>query len=74
MGSDPAVLLDRSATGGALSLREVGRVVYWFSSRRGFLSLRKGGGDLTDDDDDRRALVLDHRSVVIVPIGMLLAS
>ncbi len=53
MATDPAALLDRSTGGEELSLREIGRVVYWFSSRRGFLSLRSGGGDLTDDDDDR---------------------
>ena len=53
MASDPAVLIDRSDRGEELTLREIGRVVYWFSSRRGFLSLRKGGGDFTDDDDDR---------------------
>ena len=39
MASDPAVLIDRSSRGEELTLREIGRVVYWFSSRRGFLSL-----------------------------------
>ena len=53
MAVDPAELQRRSGAGEVLSLREIGRVVYWFSSRRGFLSLRSGGGDLTDDDDDR---------------------
>ncbi len=45
MNLDPAVLRERSMRGAALNLREIGRVVYWFASRRGFLSLRSGGND-----------------------------
>ena len=55
MDVNPHGLLDRSAAGEQLSLREVGRVVYWFSSKRGFSSLRSEGANLTDDDDDRAA-------------------
>ncbi len=51
MALDPAELLARSESGAALTLREIGRVVYWFSSRRGFLSLRAGGSTVIDDDD-----------------------
>ncbi len=53
MTSDPAALMASSVEGANLSLREIGRVIYWFSSQRGFLSLRAGGGDTTDEDDDR---------------------
>ena len=52
---DPNLLWKRSEDGEALSLREIGRVVYWFSARRGFLSLRSGGGDFVDaDEQDER--------------------
>jgi len=50
MASDPVELMDRSDHGDALTLREIGRIVYWFSSRRGFLSLRTGGSTVIDDD------------------------
>ncbi len=53
MKEDPAALMQSSTEGAVLSLREIGRVIYWFSSQRGFLSLRAGGGDTTDEDDDR---------------------
>ena len=55
MDADPQALLKRSTNGEELTLREIGRVIYWFSSKRGFLSLRSEGADLTDDDDERAA-------------------
>ena len=48
---DPAALLERSANGEALTLREIGRVLYWYSTRRGFLSLRTGGSTTLDEDE-----------------------
>lgn len=39
------------ADGGELTLQEVGRLVYWLSTRRGFLSLRSGGGAEADEDE-----------------------
>lgn len=52
MDVDPNLLRRRSTEGEALTLREIGRVVYWMSSRRGFLSLRTGGSQILDDDTD----------------------
>ena len=51
MQLDPAELLERSASGKALTLREIGRVLYWYSTRRGFLSLRTGGSTTLDEDE-----------------------
>ena len=74
LGEDPAVLLERSAAGEALTLRQVGRVVYWFSSKRGFLSLRTGGGDLTDDDDERTEQARYRRPQVHADTGEVVAD
>ena len=52
MDSDPNQLLESGLGGQRLSLLEVGRVIYWMSSKRGFLSLRSGGANLVDDDPD----------------------
>ena len=74
MTLDPATLIERSNDGKALSLREIGRVVYWFSVRRGFLSLRSGGGDfLSADDEDtnpkryRRQMVDPETGEIVDP-------
>ncbi len=52
MDLDPAELLSRSEAGEVLSLLEIGRVLYWFSARRGFLSLRAGGNNEMDNDQE----------------------
>ena len=52
MDQDPNALLERSLKGEQMTLGEIGRVIYWFSSRRGFLSLRAGGSSVIDDDDE----------------------
>ena len=51
MSLEPAALIAKSSTGEALTLREIGRVVYWFAARRGFLSLRSGGGDFASAEE-----------------------
>lgn len=53
MDLDPNYLLQQAMSGKQLALREIGRVLYWLSSRRGFLSLRSGGTNLVDDDDEK---------------------
>ncbi|MFZ4584015.1 MAG: type II CRISPR RNA-guided endonuclease Cas9 [Acidimicrobiia bacterium] len=50
MSQQPGELLDRALAGGALTAHQVGRVLYWFASRRGFLSLRAGGSQMVDGD------------------------
>jgi len=57
---DPAEILAKSAAGEMVEPYEVGRVIYWFASRRGFLSLRKGGAPVGGDEDDE-APVVDRR-------------
>lgn len=53
MDLDPNYLLQQAMAGKQLALREIGRVLYWLSSRRGFLSLRSGGANLVDDDSEQ---------------------
>jgi len=74
MNSDPHDLLRRSADGEGLTLREIGRVVYWFSSKRGFLSLRSEGADLTDDDDERAVRPRYRRPQVHSETGEILTQ
>ena len=64
MTLDPAVLVGRSDNGESLSLREIGRVVYWFGARRGFLSLRSGGGDFVDAGEHDEAPKRYRRQMV----------
>lgn len=52
MDQDPAPLLATGMAKKKLELHEIGRVIYWMSSKRGFLSLRSGGATLVDDDPD----------------------
>lgn len=52
MDIDPNRLVTRSQSGEQLTLREIGRFIYWMSGRRGFLSLRSGGSQVLDDDPD----------------------
>ncbi len=52
MDQDPAPLLATGMAKRKLELHEIGRVIYWMSSKRGFLSLRSGGATLVDDDPD----------------------
>ena len=52
MNVDPNVLQSRALGGEQLTLREIGRYVYWIAGRRGFLSLRSGGSTMLDDDPD----------------------
>lgn len=74
MDLDPGALLKRSGAGEQLSLREIGRVIYWFSSKRGFLSLRSGGGDITDDDDERSARPRYRRPQVHAETGEIVVG
>lgn len=74
MDSDPHDLLWRSGEGEGLTLREIGRVIYWFSSKRGFLSLRSEGADLTDDDDERAARPRYRRPQVHSETGEIVAQ
>ncbi len=74
MDVDPAGLMARSAAGEALTLREVGRVIYWFSSKRGFLSLRSGGGDTTDEDDERAVQSRYRRPLVNSDTGEIVSN
>ena len=52
MAFEPAPLLERANAGERLDAFQVGRVVYWLASRRGFLSLRAGGSQVLDDEDN----------------------
>ncbi len=52
MDKNPGELLKRAENDEQLSLRDIGRIIYWMSCRRGFLSLRKGGSSLIDEDDE----------------------
>lgn len=52
MDQNPNLLLKKGNDGKQLTLGEIGRVIYWFSSRRGFLSLRSGGSNILSDDED----------------------
>jgi CRISPR-associated endonuclease Csn1 len=74
MDADPHDLLRRSGEGNALTLREIGRVIYWFSSKRGFLSLRSEGADLTDDDDERAVRPRYRRPQVHADTGEIVSQ
>lgn len=52
MDLDPNSLLAQSANGSELTQHQIGRVLYWFSTKRGFLSLRTGGSQVVDGDED----------------------